>query len=103
MTETEASEQQIWNVVREIRDSPYRGLPTFQADIRRNKAWFFDRYPSLAEMCLTSDSFDEKALACMLEQKRRVNSSNVTQHEASVVVGEHLAKTYIPMYKNSAT
>lgn len=97
--EDTTKDQDIWAVVREIRDSPYRSLPTFQENIRKSREWFFTKYPTLAEMCLTSEKFDENALQFMLRQKAQVEASAHTQHDASVIVGEHLARTYIPMYK----
>lgn len=95
----ETSDQDIWSVVREIRDSPYRTLEAFQKKIREEKEWFFTKYPTLAEMCINSEVFDERALEYMLAQKTHVDGATRTQHEASVSVGEHLADKYIPCYK----
>ena len=93
------TDEDIWIVVREIRDSPYRRLDAFQKKIREDREWFFTKYPTLAEMCLTSEVFDENALRYMFAQKSQVDHSSVTQHDASVSVGEHLADKYIPCYK----
>lgn len=94
-----SSDEDIWSVVREIRDSPYRTLEAFQKKIREEKEWFFIKYPTLAEMCINSEVFDEKALEYMLAKKNQVDGATRTQHEASVLVGEHLAEKYIPCYK----
>ena len=98
MTTTQENDEDIWRVVRHIRDSPYRTLDAFQKKVREDEEWFFTKYPTLAEMCLTSETFDENALRYMIAQKNQVNNT-ITQHDASVSVGEHLAQKYIPAYR----
>ena len=65
------TDEDIWIVVREIRDSPYRRLDAFQKKIREDREWFFTKYPTLAEMCLTSEVFDENALPICLHKRAR--------------------------------
>ena len=35
----------------------------------------------------------------MLQQIEKIQKSSVTQHDASVNIGEHLAQTFIPQLK----
>lgn len=41
----------------------------------------------------------QSILNIMLQQIDRIQTSNVTQHDASVTIGEHLAQTFIPQLK----
>ena len=46
-------------------------------------------------MCITSDQFDPHIVRFMLQQKHQVDRNHLTQHNASVSVGEMLAQSYI--------
>lgn len=41
----------------------------------------------------------QSILNMMLNQIEKIQKSKVTQHDASVVIGEHLAQTFIPQLK----
>lgn len=41
----------------------------------------------------------QSILDMMLNQIEKIQKSNVTQHDASVAIGEHLAQTFIPQLK----
>ena len=41
----------------------------------------------------------QSILNMMLQQIEKIQTSNVTQHDASITIGEHLAQTFIPQLK----
>mgnify|MGYP003348932768 CR=1 FL=1 len=41
----------------------------------------------------------QSILNMMLQNIRKIQNSNITQHDASVNIGEHLAQTFIPQLK----
>ncbi len=45
--------------------------------------------------------FFNNTIDMMLSQLQRIQSSEMSQHDASVVVGEHLAETFIPQLKKN--
>ena len=92
---TEYEDDQVMQVVDEIRSDPHRRTEMQLRRWRTAYGWFFDRYPKLADMCVNADAFDPNLVRFMLQQKREVDRSLLTQHNASVAVGERLAKTYV--------
>lgn len=63
-------------------------------------------FPSLFNLIVNeynSQNFNKERLEIilntMLQQIEKIQQSKVTQHDASVVVGEHLAQTFIPQLK----
>ena len=85
----------IMRVVEEIRNDPHRRTEFQIARWRKEHDWFFEQYPKLADMCVNADVFDTQIVRFMLKQKQQVDQSHVTQHDASVAVGEMLANSYV--------
>lgn len=93
MSDTE--EDQVMRVVEEIRNEPHRRIEFQIARWKQEHDWFFERYPRLADMCIEADEFDPRIVRHMLQQKRQVDEQALTQHDASVSVGQMLAQSYI--------
>ena len=93
--ESESEEDKIMRIVEEIRQDPHRRTEFQIARWRKTYDWFFERYPRLADMCITSDQFNPHIVRFMLKQKHQVDRNHLTQHNASVSVGEMLAQSYI--------
>jgi hypothetical protein len=55
---------------------------------------FSEQYPSLLEMLTRPEGYDEKSLTMMMSMLTKM-SSKMTQHEASIKVGQHLLNTYV--------
>lgn len=55
---------------------------------------FKEKYPTLFEK-LFDTTFDKKLLNLMLEEKKNIDSHAVTQHNASVKIGEVLVDKYV--------
>lgn len=56
---------------------------------------FAEQFPNLLEMLLRPGGFDEKSLALMINMLDKMGAGKTTQHQASVVVGEHLMNSYV--------
>jgi hypothetical protein len=62
---------------------------------------FFEHYPKLMAMaCETQDkySFYER-FDYFMKMKQAIDTNNVTTDQADIVIGEHLAQTYLPKIK----
>lgn len=82
-------------------------IRTIVADIQNthvhNKAKFFEdkylnfqkKYPKLFEMACSKDKMDMKNLDFMLSMLSKMKNENVTQHDASVEVGQFMYDKYI--------
>ena len=55
---------------------------------------FKENYPTLFEK-LFDTTFDKKLLNLMLEEKKNIDSNTVSQHNASVKIGEVLVNKYV--------
>jgi hypothetical protein len=55
---------------------------------------FAEKYPSLFEMCC-DDEFDVQQLRFMLDLRDRVQKNHMSQHDASVKVGQTLVDKYV--------
>ena len=55
---------------------------------------FCEQYPSLLEMLTRPGGYDENSLAMMMTMLSKM-SSKMTQHEASIKVGQHLIDAYV--------
>ena len=55
---------------------------------------FATKYPTIYEK-VKNKTLDDDKLAFMLSMLSKVNSSEMTQHNASVEVGKNLANTYV--------
>ena len=57
---------------------------------------FCEQYPSLLEMLTRPSGYDERSLTMMMGMLDKMGSTNkVTQHEASIKVGQHLLDAYV--------
>lgn len=65
-----------------------------QRHFRKKIPEFADRYPSLFQMAC-EPNFDIQRLEFMLQMRDNVAKNRVSQHEASVKVGENLFKEYV--------
>ena len=76
----------IYRVVQDFRE---------HADLaHKNYPWFPKQYPRLYSMC-TSPAFDMNVLQKMLDAKQQMENSEVSEHEASVNVGQVLVDKYV--------
>jgi hypothetical protein len=56
---------------------------------------FVRDYPHLFEMVTQSEGYDSASLQTMLAMLDRMGQGSLNQHQATVIVGERLAKKYI--------
>jgi hypothetical protein len=56
---------------------------------------FATRYKNLFEMITMPGGYNQQSLKTMLAMLDRMGEGELTQHQASVIVGERLANTYI--------
>lgn len=56
---------------------------------------FAKEYPSLLEMLTRPGGFDERSLSMMVLMLDRMGSGNLSQHEASIKVGQHLLNRFV--------
>jgi hypothetical protein len=66
-------------------------------DIKSAFPDFSEKYPSLLEMLTRPGGYDEKSLTMMMTMIDKMGSSSkvLTQHEASISIGQHLLNTYV--------
>lgn len=64
-------------------------------EIREEVARFATDYPTLFKMILNTESYNEGSLRTMITMLERMGSGQLTQEQASVIVGQRLADTYI--------
>ena len=64
------------------------------SEIRVALGSFADQYPMLFEQALRPN-FNEQKLNLMIGLLERMGTGSMSQHQASVIVGEHLADTFI--------
>tara|TARA_Y100000389_G_scaffold173549_1_gene182812 strand:- start:120 stop:413 length:294 start_codon:yes stop_codon:yes gene_type:complete len=82
-------EKQIFEMRRKFRD-----LKIPKETIRSEYPVFAEERPQLFDM-LCSDTCDDYILNRMLGARRAVDSGNLSQHDASVMVGKDLVDTYV--------
>jgi hypothetical protein len=83
-------------------------IRTHVAQIRRLKAQgktredlallfpdFCENYKSLFEMLTRPEGYDDRALTMMITMLDKMGSGNLSQHEASVKVGEQLLQKFV--------
>ena len=63
---------------------------------------FANNYPHLFIMVTDDNGYDETTLHTMLVMLDRMAASKTTQHDASVVVGKHLANQYMKPNENDS-
>lgn len=56
---------------------------------------FANNYPHLFIMVSSKDGYNKETLDTMLKMMDKMASSSLTQHNASIKVGEHLMKTFV--------
>jgi hypothetical protein len=64
-------------------------------EIIQEVARFAEDYPTLFKMAVQSDLKDNASFRTMLAMLDRMGSGDLTQHQASVIVGQRLHDTYI--------
>jgi hypothetical protein len=64
-------------------------------EIREDVARFATDYPTLFKMILNTENYNEASLRTMITMLERMGSGQLTQEQASVIVGQRLADTYI--------
>ena len=63
-------------------------------EIKTQTGGFHLQYPSLFKM-LSKDVYDEAAIRTMLYMLEKMGTGELSQHQASVIVGQRLHDTYI--------
>ena len=74
-----------------------------QEEIAKSVPVFARDYPSLYKMLFKIDISNEAALRTMLAMLERMGTSEMTEDQASGVVGQRLYDTYIKPYISSTT
>jgi hypothetical protein len=64
---------------------------------------FAKEYPNLLEMLTRPGGFDERSLSMMILMLDRMGSGNLSQHEASIKVGQHLLNRFVTPQINPTT
>jgi hypothetical protein len=64
-------------------------------EIKAEVSRFAEDYPALFKMLMSSENFNEASLKTMLALLERMGTGEMTQHQASVVVGQRLHDVYI--------
>ena len=64
-------------------------------EIKAEVSRFAEDYPALFKMLMSSDNFNEASLKTMLALLERMGTGEMSQHQASVVVGQRLHDVYI--------
>ena len=64
-------------------------------EIKAEVSRFAEDYPALFKMLMSSETFNEASLKTMLALLERMGTGEMTQHQASVVVGQRLHDVYI--------
>jgi hypothetical protein len=90
--------QYIRDRVAEVRR--LRSLGQSDIEIKEVMGAFVKQYPTLFQMCV-EPNFDEGKLKMMLGVMDKMASSGMTQHQASVIVGQSLVDSYVkPMIES---
>jgi bacterioferritin (cytochrome b1) len=64
-------------------------------EIKAEVSRFAEDYPALFKMLMSSETFNEASLKTMLALLERMGTGEMSQHQASVVVGQRLHNVYI--------
>ena len=64
-------------------------------EIQEEVARFAADYPALFKMLVTTENYNEASLRTMIAMLERMGSGQLTQDQASVIVGQRLHDTYI--------
>lgn len=85
--------EEILSIVNEIQ-SLDSSIPDKKKYIQRKYPIFAEHYPTLLELSL-KEEFDMKRLEYMLKLKDAVENESISQHDASVHVGQELYNKYV--------
>jgi hypothetical protein len=72
-----------------------KGAGKTSEEIKAEVSRFAEDYPALFKMLMSSDNFNEASLKTMLALLERMGTGEMSQHQASVVVGQRLHDVYI--------
>jgi hypothetical protein len=72
-----------------------KGAGKSAEEIKAEVSRFAEDYPALFKMLMSSENFNEASLKTMLALLERMGTGEMTQHQASVVVGQRLHDVYI--------
>jgi hypothetical protein len=64
-------------------------------EIEKEYPRFIGDYPSLFKMVMNKDGYNEGSLKTMMAMLEKMGSGDLTQHQASAIVGERLSDVYI--------
>jgi hypothetical protein len=64
-------------------------------EIREEVARFAEDYPQLFKLVTRSEGFDESSLRTMLSMLEKMGTGELSQHQASVIIGQRLHDQYI--------
>jgi len=64
-------------------------------EIEKELPRFVGGYPSLFKMVMNEGGYNEGSLKTMLAMLEKMGSGDLTQHQASAIVGERLSDVYI--------
>lgn len=91
--EEQLSSNEIISIVTKIKQATGNAREK-QRQFRKQYTEFADKYPSLFQMACEPD-FDIKRLEFMLSMRDNVGNNRISQHQASVKVGENLFQQYV--------
>jgi hypothetical protein len=83
--------KEIRRIVKEIRDSKKSHKEVFYEDKYPD---FIDKYPKLFEMCCDQNT-DINTLYFMIDMLEKIQKNQMTEHVASVSVGQKLFDSYV--------
>jgi hypothetical protein len=72
-----------------------KGAGKSAEEIKAEVSRFAEDYPALFKMLMSSETFNEASLKTMLALLERMGTGEMSQHQASVVVGQRLHDVYI--------
>lgn len=83
----------VRNQVQKVQDMKAAGKS--ETDIREEVSRFAADYPTLFKKLLATDDPNDSSLRTMLVMLERMGSGDLTQHQASIIVGQRLHDMYI--------
>jgi hypothetical protein len=96
MTQSYGEEgNRILELITKIRKDPERNSVDYQERMKQQVPWFWEKYSTLAKMACENETFDMDILHKLLHNMHMVSTNKLSQHDASVVVGERLADIYV--------
>lgn len=64
-------------------------------EIKESVGRFVEDYPQLFKLLTSGDGFNESSLRTMLAMLEKMGTGELSQHQASVIIGQRLHDTYI--------